>query len=82
MTATDVGDARRSLSLARKRGLDPKLLIDILTGTMFGGRVHESTATGSLAQRYAGGFVFPLALKDVRLALAEAENAGTPDADR
>ena len=29
-------------------------------------------------QSYAAGFAMPLALKDVRLALAEAESAGAP----
>ncbi len=36
----------------------------------------KSTATRS--QNYAAGFVLPLVLKDVRLALAEAEKAGVP----
>jgi 3-hydroxyisobutyrate dehydrogenase-like beta-hydroxyacid dehydrogenase len=31
-----------------------------------------------VTQSYAPGLVMPLALKDVRLALAEAENAGVP----
>ena len=29
------------LALARKRGLDPERLLEILTGTMFGGRAHK-----------------------------------------
>src|ERR1700680_5055065 len=38
-----------------------------------------SPSAAQSAQRYAaGGLVFPLALKDVRLALAEAEAAGVP----
>ncbi len=36
----------------------------------------KSTATRS--QNYAARFVLPLVLKDVRLALAEAEKAGVP----
>src|ERR1700680_3514580 len=38
-----------------------------------------SPSAAQSAQRYAAsGFVLPLALKDVRLALAEAEAAGVP----
>jgi 3-hydroxyisobutyrate dehydrogenase-like beta-hydroxyacid dehydrogenase len=67
------------VALARKRGVDPELLITVLTNTMFGGRVHRIYGEKIAAQRYAaGGFVLPLALKDIRLALAEAEAAAVP----
>ena len=67
------------LALARKRGVDPEVLMAILTGTMFGSRVHRIYGGRIAGQHYAaGGFVFPLALKDVRLALAEAEAAAVP----
>jgi 3-hydroxyisobutyrate dehydrogenase-like beta-hydroxyacid dehydrogenase len=67
------------LALARKRGLDPRQLLAVLTGSMFGSRVHKLYGDKIAEQHYAsGGFVFPLALKDVRLALAEAEAAGVP----
>jgi 3-hydroxyisobutyrate dehydrogenase-like beta-hydroxyacid dehydrogenase len=67
------------LALARKRGLDPDRLLEIMTGTMFGGRAHKIYGGKIVAQTYArGGFVFPLALKDIRLALAEAEAADVP----
>jgi 3-hydroxyisobutyrate dehydrogenase-like beta-hydroxyacid dehydrogenase len=49
-----------------------------MTNTMFGGRVHKIYGDKIIKQNYAPGFVMPLALKDVRLALAEAENAGVP----
>jgi 3-hydroxyisobutyrate dehydrogenase-like beta-hydroxyacid dehydrogenase len=67
------------LALARKRGLDPQQFLAILTGTMFGSRVHRIYGGKIAGQQYAaGGFVFPLALKDIRLALNEAEFAGVP----
>jgi 3-hydroxyisobutyrate dehydrogenase-like beta-hydroxyacid dehydrogenase len=78
MTATTLEMLGEAVALLRKRGLDPKSFIDILTGTMFGGRVHRIYGDRIVGQRYAPGFVIPLALKDVRLALAEAENAGAP----
>ena len=67
------------LALARKSGVDPERLLTILTSTMFGGRAHRLYGSKMVAQRYEqGGFVLPLALKDMRLALAEAEAAAVP----
>jgi 3-hydroxyisobutyrate dehydrogenase-like beta-hydroxyacid dehydrogenase len=66
-------------ALARKRGLDPNELIGIFTGTMFGGRFHRIYGGKIAEEQYcSGGFVLPLALKDVRLALHEAETASVP----
>jgi 3-hydroxyisobutyrate dehydrogenase-like beta-hydroxyacid dehydrogenase len=67
------------LALARKHGLDPRQPLAVLTGSMFGSRVHKLYGDKIAEQHYAsGGFIFPLALKDVRLALAEAEAASVP----
>jgi 3-hydroxyisobutyrate dehydrogenase-like beta-hydroxyacid dehydrogenase len=66
------------VAVVRKRGLDPQPFVDIMTGTMFGGRAHKIYGDKIARQTYAPGFVLPLVLKDVRLALAEAENAGVP----
>jgi 3-hydroxyisobutyrate dehydrogenase-like beta-hydroxyacid dehydrogenase len=49
-----------------------------MTGTMFGSRVHRIYGAKMVQQRYTPGFAFPLALKDVRLALSEADAAGVP----
>jgi 3-hydroxyisobutyrate dehydrogenase-like beta-hydroxyacid dehydrogenase len=79
MTATALEMLGEVLSLVRKRGLDAEMFLNILTSTLFGGRVHKIYGAKIAAQRYAAsGFVFPLALKDVRLALAEAEAASVP----
>ena len=66
------------VAVLRKRGLDPQPFVDIMTGTMFGGRAHKIYGDKIVRQTYAPGFVLPLVLKDVRLALAEAEKAGAP----
>jgi 3-hydroxyisobutyrate dehydrogenase-like beta-hydroxyacid dehydrogenase len=66
------------VAVFRKRGLDPQRFIDIMTSTMFGGRAHKIYGDKIARQTYAPGFVLPLVLKDVRLALAEAEHAGVP----
>jgi 3-hydroxyisobutyrate dehydrogenase-like beta-hydroxyacid dehydrogenase len=79
MTATTVEMLGEVLAFARKCGVDPQRFLDILTATMFGSRAHRIYGAKIAGELYApGGFVFPLALKDVRLALAEAEAAGVP----
>lgn len=67
------------MALARKEGVDPAKLLPVFTQTMFGGRAHSLYGEKIAAQNYAGGgFVMPLGLKDIRLALAEADAAGVP----
>jgi 3-hydroxyisobutyrate dehydrogenase-like beta-hydroxyacid dehydrogenase len=78
MTATTLEVLGETVTVLRKRGLDPKRFINILTSTMFAGRVHRIYGNKIVEESYAPGFVMPLALKDVRLALAEAEKAGVP----
>jgi 3-hydroxyisobutyrate dehydrogenase-like beta-hydroxyacid dehydrogenase len=78
MSATALEVMSEAVTVFRKRGLDPKLFIDIMTSTMFGGRAHKIYGDKIVRQSYAPGFVMPLVLKDVRLALAEAEKAGAP----
>jgi 3-hydroxyisobutyrate dehydrogenase-like beta-hydroxyacid dehydrogenase len=78
MTATTLEMLGEVVAVALKRGLDPQSFLDIMTSTMFGGRAHKLYGDRIVAQSYAAGFVLPLVLKDVRLALAEAESAGAP----
>jgi 3-hydroxyisobutyrate dehydrogenase-like beta-hydroxyacid dehydrogenase len=78
MTATTLEMLGEVVAVALKRGLDPKAFIDIMTSTMFGGRAHKIYGDKIVNQSYAAGFVLPLVLKDVRLALAEAESAAAP----
>ena len=78
MSATALEMLGEVVAVVRKRGIDPRHFIDIMTSTMFGGRVHKIYGDKIVQQAYAPGFVLPLVLKDVRLALAEAEKAGAP----
>jgi 3-hydroxyisobutyrate dehydrogenase-like beta-hydroxyacid dehydrogenase len=78
MSATALEMLGEVVAVVRKRGLDPQPFIDIMTSTMFGGRAHKIYGDKIARQAYAPGFVLPLVLKDVRLALAEAEQAGAP----
>jgi 3-hydroxyisobutyrate dehydrogenase-like beta-hydroxyacid dehydrogenase len=78
MSATALEMLGEVIAVVRKRGMDPQPFIDIMTSTMFGGRAHKIYGDKIVRQAYAPGFVLPLVLKDVRLALAEAEKAGAP----
>jgi 3-hydroxyisobutyrate dehydrogenase-like beta-hydroxyacid dehydrogenase len=78
MTATAIEMIAESVAVIRKRGLDPQPFVDIMTSTMFSGRAHRIYGEKVVRRAYTAGFMLPLVLKDVRLALAEAENAGTP----
>lgn len=78
MTATTLEVLGEVLALLRKRGVEPGKFIDIMTSTMFGSRVHSIYGGKMVQQRYTPGFGFPLALKDVRMALSEADAAGVP----
>jgi 3-hydroxyisobutyrate dehydrogenase-like beta-hydroxyacid dehydrogenase len=80
LSATALEMLGEVVAVIRKRGLDPQPFIDIMTGTMFGGRAHKIYGDKIVRQAYAAGFVLPLVLKDVRLALAEAGECGRSDA--
>jgi 3-hydroxyisobutyrate dehydrogenase-like beta-hydroxyacid dehydrogenase len=78
LTATALETLGETVALIRKRGLDPGRFLEVLNSTMFGGRVHRIYGQRIVAQDYVAGFTLPLAFKDVRLALAEAESADVP----
>jgi 3-hydroxyisobutyrate dehydrogenase-like beta-hydroxyacid dehydrogenase len=78
MSATALEMLGEVTAMVRKCGLDPRPFIDLMTSTMFGGRAHQIYGNKIARQDYAAGFVLPLVLKDVRLALGEAEKAGVP----
>jgi 3-hydroxyisobutyrate dehydrogenase-like beta-hydroxyacid dehydrogenase len=78
MSATALEMLGEAIAVVRKRGLDPQPFVDIMTNTMFGGRAHKIYGEKIVRHAYEPGFVLPLVLKDVRLALAEAEKAGAP----
>jgi 3-hydroxyisobutyrate dehydrogenase-like beta-hydroxyacid dehydrogenase len=78
MTLTTLEMLGEMVAVLLKRKMDPQSFIDILTSTMFGGLAHKIYGDKIVRRDYAPGFVLPLVLKDVRLALAEAEMANSP----
>jgi len=76
MTLQGMGEV---LALLRKSGVDPHLAFDVLTGSLFDGRVHKTYGGKIVEGRYSPpGMTAPLAIKDLRLALAEAEHQAVP----
>jgi 3-hydroxyisobutyrate dehydrogenase-like beta-hydroxyacid dehydrogenase len=65
--------------LAEANGVPPRQLLDLLTGTLFPGPVHQGYGELIVERRYEpAGFKAALALKDLRLALAAADSASVP----
>jgi len=68
-----------AVALVKKAGIDPLAYIEFLTSTVFNVPAYK-TYGGLLAQGKfePAGFAAPLGYKDIRLALAAAENLGVP----
>lgn len=74
LTATTLESMGEVLALLRKGGIDKLLAFDVLTNSLFDSKVHKTYGGKIVDERYRpAGMVVPLAVKDVRLALAEAE---------
>jgi len=79
LTATTLECMGEVLALLRKGGVDGYLAFDVLTNSMFDSRVHKSYGGKIVEERFGQpNFPTPLAMKDVRLALAEAERLAVP----
>ena len=79
LTATTLECMGEVLALVRKSGVDAHLMFDVLTNSLFDSRVHKSYGEKIVDGRYnPPGMPAPLAVKDLRLALAEAEHAAVP----
>jgi 3-hydroxyisobutyrate dehydrogenase-like beta-hydroxyacid dehydrogenase len=79
LTATTLECMGEVLALMRKGGVDGHLAFDILTNSLFDSRVHKSYGEKIVDGRFTPpGMTVPLAIKDLRLALAEAERTAVP----
>ena len=79
MIAASLQTMAEAIALGRANGVEAKDLMDILTGTLFGGRVHTSYGALIAAGTFEpAAFKLTLGAKDVRLALAAAEAAHVP----
>lgn len=79
LTATTLECMGEVLALLRKSGIDSRLGFDVLTNSLFDSRVHRNYGAKIVEGRYSPpGMAVPLATKDLRLALAEAERTAVP----
>ncbi|GLQ49207.1 NAD(P)-dependent oxidoreductase [Dyella flava] len=79
MTATTLQSMGEVLTLLTKAGIDPHLAFEVFTGSLFDGRVHKAYGGKIVDRRFKpAGMTAPLAVKDLRLALSEAERQAVP----
>ncbi|MFT8876325.1 MAG: NAD(P)-dependent oxidoreductase [Gluconobacter potus] len=79
MIATTLESMGETLALLRKGGIPAEVGFDVLTNSLFDSKVHKAYGGKILREQYRpAGMVVPLALKDMRLALLEAERSTTP----
>lgn len=79
LTATTLECLGEVLALLRKGGIDSQVGFEVLTNSLFDSRVHKNYGAKIVEARYSPpGMAVPLAIKDLRLALAEAERTAVP----
>ena len=79
LTALTLQGMGEVLALLRKGGVAPQVAFDVLTGSLFDGKVHKTYGAKIVNNHYSPpGMTTPLAIKDLRLALAEAEHLAVP----
>jgi 3-hydroxyisobutyrate dehydrogenase-like beta-hydroxyacid dehydrogenase len=79
LIATVLESLAEALAFARKSGVDPGLLLEFLTTTMFTAPVYKTYGELIVQGKHEpAGFSLPLGLKDVRLVLEAAEAASVP----
>jgi 3-hydroxyisobutyrate dehydrogenase-like beta-hydroxyacid dehydrogenase len=79
LTATTLECMGEVLALLRKGGVERHLAFDVLTNSIFDSKVHKTYGGKIVEERFGPpNFPAPLAMKDLRLALAEAESLAAP----
>jgi 3-hydroxyisobutyrate dehydrogenase-like beta-hydroxyacid dehydrogenase len=68
-----------AFAFVRKYGVDPHKYLEVITGTLFSAPVYKTYGGIMVEGKFQpAGFTVPLGLKDVRLVLAAADEAGVP----
>lgn len=66
-------------AVARKAGIDPRTVFDVLSGTLFGASAYNTYGPIMIEEKFSpAGFKMPLGLKDNRLMLEAAEKLFAP----
>jgi 3-hydroxyisobutyrate dehydrogenase-like beta-hydroxyacid dehydrogenase len=68
-----------AFALARKSGVEPAKILEILNGSIFQSPIYENYGKIIMGEKFSPpGFAMRLGLKDVRLVLAAADEAAVP----
>jgi 3-hydroxyisobutyrate dehydrogenase-like beta-hydroxyacid dehydrogenase len=79
MIASAIETMGEAVALTRAHGVAAGDFLDILTSTLFAAPVYKGYGAMIAAERYQpAGFAVPLALKDIRLALAAGDATQVP----
>jgi 3-hydroxyisobutyrate dehydrogenase-like beta-hydroxyacid dehydrogenase len=79
MIASAIETMGEAVALTRAHGIGAGPFLDILTNTLFAAPVYKGYGAMIISQKYQpAGFEIPLALKDIRLALAAADAHSVP----
>lgn len=66
-------------AVARKAEMDPNVVFEVLSGTLFGAPVYNTYGPRIIDEKFSpAGFKMPLGLKDVRMMMQAAEGLSTP----
>jgi 3-hydroxyisobutyrate dehydrogenase-like beta-hydroxyacid dehydrogenase len=79
LIASVIESLGEAVALTRKYGIDPHQFVDFLTSTLFAAPVYKTYGGLIADERYQpAGFKLRLGLKDVKLAIAAAEDVNAP----
>ena len=79
LIATVIEALGEAMALVGKGGIDARQYVEILTSTLFGAPVYKTYGTLLADRKFdPAGFAAPLGYKDIRLALAAAEDLRVP----
>lgn len=78
MLASALATLAEVFALVRKSGIEVESFSEVMTSSLFGGRAHRIYSERMANEQFVPGFSFPLALKDVDLALRAAEALSMP----
>lgn len=79
LTAATMQSFGEVFALLRKSRIDPAAAFEVFVGSLFDGRVHKAYGGKIVEERYRpAGMQAPLAVKDLRLVLAEADRTSVP----
>jgi 3-hydroxyisobutyrate dehydrogenase-like beta-hydroxyacid dehydrogenase len=79
LITTVIESLAECLALARKQGVDPHAMLDVLTGSLFSAPIYRTYGSILVEQRFdPAGFALPLGMKDNALVLAAAQAVQVP----